>query len=149
MTTLGSRLRHLDPAHVSFVTLPVLNSSAVRVVHGLRVDVVLLDPARTAQLFAGLHDGTGHPAPGTGAATGQPLTVPPAAFSLEVLNGTLTAGLAGRVARSLRRHGYTVTASAPRLPSARPPCATDPACSPLRGPWPPPCPVLSCSPTPP
>jgi len=109
MTTLGSRLRHLDPAHVTFATLPVLSSAAVRVVHGLRVDVVLLDPARTAQLFAGLHDGTGHPAPG--AAAGQPLTVAPAAISLEVRNGTSTAGLAGRVARSLRRHGYTVTAT--------------------------------------
>ncbi len=109
MTTLGSRLRHLDPAHVTFATLPVLSSAAVRVVHGLRVDVVLLDPARTAQLFAGLHDGTGHPAPG--AAAGQPLTVPPAAISLEVRNGTSTTGLAGRVARSLRRHGYTVTAT--------------------------------------
>lgn len=72
MTTLGTRLRHLDPAHVTFATLPVLSSSAVRVVHGLRVDVVLLDPARTAQLFAGLHDGTGHPAPDTGAAAGPP-----------------------------------------------------------------------------
>jgi len=109
MTTLGSRLRHLDPEHVTFATLPVLSSAAVRVVHGLRVDVVLLDPARTAQLFAGLHDGTGHPAPGTKAAAGQPLTVPPAAFSLEVRNGTSTAGLAGRLARSLRHHGYTVT----------------------------------------
>jgi len=109
MTTLGSRLRHLDPAHVTFATLPVLSSAAVRVVHGLRVDVVLLDPARTAQLFAGLHDGTGHPAPG--AAAGQPLTVAPAAISLEVRNGTSTTGLAGRVARSLRRHGYTVTAT--------------------------------------
>jgi len=109
MTTLGSRLRHLDAAHVTFATLPVLSSAAVRVVHGLRVDVVLLDPARTAQLFAGLHDGTGHPAPG--AAAGQPLTVAPAAISLEVRNGTSTTGLAGRVARSLRRHGYTVTAT--------------------------------------
>ncbi len=110
MTTLASRLRHLDPAHVTFATLPVLSTStsAVRVVHGLRVDVVLLDPARTAQLFAGLHDGTAHPAPG--AAAGPPLTVPPAAISLEVRDGTSTAGLAGRVARSLRGHGYTVTA---------------------------------------
>ena len=115
MTTLGSRLRHLDPAHVTFATLPVLSSAAVRVVHGLRVDVVLLDPARTAQLFAGLHEGTGHPAPGTGAA-GQPLTVAPAAISLEVRNGTSTAGLAGRVARSLRRHGYTVTATGTASP---------------------------------
>ncbi len=110
MTTLGSRLRHLDPAHVTFATLPVLSTAAVRVVHGLRVDVILLDPARTAQLFAGLHDGTGHPAHGTGAAAGQPLTVPPAAISLEVRDGSSTAGLAGRVARSLRGHGYTVTA---------------------------------------
>jgi len=111
MTTLGSRLRHLDPAHVTFATLPVLSSSAVRVVHGLRVDVVLLDPARTAQLFAGLHDGTGHPAARHG---GPPpasrLTVPPAAISLEVRNGTSTSGLAGRIARALRGHGYTVTA---------------------------------------
>jgi len=111
MTTLASRLRHLDPAHITFATLPVLSTSAVRVVHGLRVDVVLLDPARTAQLFAGLHDGTGHPAHGTGAAAGQPLTVPPAAISLEVRDGTSTAGLTGRVARSLRGHGYTVTAT--------------------------------------
>jgi len=116
MTTLGSRLRHLDPAHVTFATLPVLSSAAVRVVHGLRVDVVLLDPARTTQLFAGLHDGTGHPAPGTGAAAGPPLTVAPAAISLEVRNGTSTAGLAGRVARSLRRHGYTVTATGTASP---------------------------------
>jgi len=116
MTTLGSRLRHLDPAHVTFATLPVLSSSAVRLVHGLRVDVVLLDPARTAQLFAGLHDGTGHPAPGTGAAAGQPLTVAPAAISLEVRDGASTAGLAGRVARSLRRHGYTVTATGTASP---------------------------------
>jgi len=46
-----------------------------------------------------------------GAAAGQPLTVAPAAIALEVRNGTSTAGLAGRVARSLRRHGYTVTAT--------------------------------------
>jgi len=42
--------------------------------------------------------------------------VAPAAISLEVRNGTSTAGLAGRVARSLRRHGYTVTATGTASP---------------------------------
>jgi len=36
MTTLGSRLRHLDPAHVTFATLPILSSSATLVMHGHR-----------------------------------------------------------------------------------------------------------------
>ena len=36
MTTLGSRLRHLDPAHVTFATLPILSSSATPVMHGHR-----------------------------------------------------------------------------------------------------------------
>ena len=114
MTTLGSRLRHLDPAHVTFATLPILSSSATRVVHGLHVDVVLLDPVRTAALFAGLRAaGTSTATPNTapGSAGAQPLTVPPSAITLEVRNATATPGLAARTARALRRHGYTVTAT--------------------------------------
>jgi len=112
MTTLGRRLRQLDPARVSFATLPLLSSSAIRPVHGLNVDVVLLDPVRTAELFAGLREDRRSPAaPGAAAPRPQPLTVPPTAISLEVRNGTSTQGLAALVARSLRRHGYTVTAT--------------------------------------
>jgi len=114
MTTLGSRLQHLDPAHVTFATLPILSSSATRVVHGLHVDVVLLDPVRTAALFAGLRAaGTSMATPSTapGSAGVPPLTVPPSAITLEVRNATATPGLAARTARALRRHGYTVTAT--------------------------------------
>ena len=120
MTTLGSRLRHLDPAHATFATLPILSSSATRLVHGLHVDVVLLDPMRAAALFTGLRaPGTSTATPSTapGSADTQPLTVPPSAITLEVRNATSTPGLAARTARALRRHGYTVTATgtAPRV----------------------------------
>jgi len=114
MTTLGSRLRHLDPAHVTFTTLPILSSSATRLVHGLHVDVVLLDPVRAAALFTGLRaagTSTATPSTAPGSADVQPLTVPPSAITLEVRNATSTPGLAGRTARALRRHGYTVTAT--------------------------------------
>ena len=89
-------------------------------VHGLHVDVVLLDPVRTAALVAGLRAaGTSTATPNTapGSAGAQPLTVPPSAITLEVRNATATPGLAARTARALRRHGYSVTATgtAPRV----------------------------------
>lgn len=68
---LGARLSRLDPAHVSFLTLPITDDNASRVLHGQRQSVVLLDDSRTAPVFAAL---AGRPSPPAPAPAG---TAPP------------------------------------------------------------------------
>jgi LCP family protein required for cell wall assembly len=96
LARLGLRLRGAAGGGLSFVTVPVANANAR--VGG--ASVVLLDEAALPGFFADL-SGSDEPPP--------TVQVPPAAIRLAVLNGTDQAGLAGQVAQSLQRQGYTVT----------------------------------------
>jgi LCP family protein required for cell wall assembly len=49
--TLVSRLRHSDPAHVRFVTVPFTTSNGSATISGVTASVVLLDAAKDKQLF--------------------------------------------------------------------------------------------------
>ena len=107
ITTLASRLRHLDPAHVSFLTLPILSNNARRLVHGVRQSVVLVDQVAADRLFVSLRTDQARATPT--APPANPLAVllaRPSTIRVRVLNGTAQAGLAARTARGLRADGF-------------------------------------------
>lgn len=107
ITTLASRLRHLDPAHVTFLTLPILSDNARRVVHGFQQSVVLVDQAAADRLFAPLRTDRPQPTPTIPATTSSgALLARPATIQVRVLNGTAQRGLAARTARGLRADGF-------------------------------------------
>lgn len=54
IVALVRRLRHVDPAHVRFVTLPFTTSNGTATVNGVSASVVLLDRAKDQALFDGL-----------------------------------------------------------------------------------------------
>ncbi|MDX6204077.1 MAG: hypothetical protein QOF39_134 [Frankiales bacterium] len=110
MKTLGTRLRHLDPAHVTFLQVPVLNSAA-RIAGQ---SVVELNPAQLPAVFAAMKDNTGQPkvpaATSTAAAPTTPpvpLTVSPSQIRVRVANGSGRAHLAVQTATSLKAGGFT------------------------------------------
>jgi LCP family protein required for cell wall assembly len=76
ISTLAGRLRSLDPAHVTFLTLPITNDNGSRVIHGLTQSVVLLDSTKTPDTFralAGQGARSAAPSPSaSGAATPSP-----------------------------------------------------------------------------
>lgn len=111
---LALRLRHLDAAHVRFVTVPITSLSAYRD----RQSVVLLDDARMKALFAGLASGSG--AGGTAAKrpAASTLTVAPADVHVRVLNAGGESGLAGRAAGDLRGAGFAVDGVGDRVTHA-------------------------------
>ena len=112
MKTLGTRLRHLDPAHVTFLQVPVANSAA----REGGQSVVELDTANLPAVFAAMKDNTGQPkvpvvatssaAPTTPAV---PLTVAPDQIRVRVANGTGRAHLAVQTAVALKGDGFTAT----------------------------------------
>ena len=73
--TLASKLRSLDPSHVTFVTLPVTTAGGSRVIHGIPQSVVLLDQAKLAQAFE-LVAGKAPAAPATRPPTSSPTSSP-------------------------------------------------------------------------
>jgi hypothetical protein len=110
MKTLGTRLQHLDPAHVTFLQVPVLNSSARE---GSQ-SVVELNTAQLPAVFAAMKDNTGQPkvpaATKTAAAPttpAVPLTVSPSKIRVRVANGSGRAHLAVQTATSLKAAGFT------------------------------------------
>jgi LCP family protein required for cell wall assembly len=109
MKTLGTRLQHLDPAHVTFLQVPVLNSSARE---GSQ-SVVELNTAQLPAVFAAMKDNTGQPkapaATKTAAPTtpAVPLTVSPSNIRVRVANGSGRAHLAVQTATSLKAAGFT------------------------------------------
>ncbi|HVA61284.1 MAG TPA: LCP family protein [Mycobacteriales bacterium] len=103
----AERMRHLDPAHVTFVTLPFALSNGF--VPGIG-SVVLLDPAKDAALFAALKN-SNSTSPGRsrpGATVPTKLIVAPSSIRVEVENGTTINGLAHRASSDLSRVGFNV-----------------------------------------
>jgi LCP family protein required for cell wall assembly len=106
--TLATRLRHLDPAHVLFTTIPFTTEDARRTFEGYRQSVVLLDPTADEQLFAALRADTAPPSPGASPAP-SPTPLPAAAqVTVSVENAAGVSGLAHRVAARLREVGFSI-----------------------------------------
>ena len=106
ITTLASRLRHLDPAHVTFLTVPILNDNARRLIHGVEQSVVLVDQAAADRLFATLRTDRPQARPTIAPTTSMALLARPGAIHVRVLNGTAQRGLAARTARDLGADGF-------------------------------------------
>ncbi len=102
MRTLATRLRHLDPGHVTFATVPITSEAGTAVIHGVSQSVVLLDQPKLAAMFAALR----HPAPVRHTIAGKRLA--PSKVTVTVLNGTQTNGLAAHAAAVLRADGFVV-----------------------------------------
>lgn len=107
MRNLAVKLKGLDPARVTFVTMPLADDNyAVRGVGS----TVLWDQAASQALFASVRTDDAIPG-GSPAPSEAPtdLTVPPEQVRVRVLNGATTAGIASRAAADLRQHGFVVT----------------------------------------
>ena len=111
MKTFATRLRSIDPQHVTFLQVPILNSSA-RIAGQ---SVVALDTAKLPTLFAAMKDNTGQPTVKKTTASPKkpsaPLIVKPTAIRVRVSNGTGRAHLAVQTAQSLHARGFTTTTS--------------------------------------
>lgn len=100
LRNLALRLRHLDPAHVQFATLPLSDINGTRDGQS----VVLLDQAALPGFFRAL-DGAA-PKPAESQTAG--LTVPPGDIHVIVLNGNGISGLASRTAQKLADQGFGI-----------------------------------------
>jgi LCP family protein required for cell wall assembly len=110
--TLAKSLRHLDPSHVTFATVPISNPD-YRPGSGLG-STVQWDQTAAAQLFTAIRDdkpvGT---APGTAGGVAKVVaTVPPNQVRVRVLNGSGTQGLGSKAATDLGKAGFAVVGSA-------------------------------------
>lgn len=109
--TLATRLRHLDPTHVTFVTIPFSTDNGTRTFEGYTQSVVLLDPVADQALFARLRNDS-QPQPhgsGSQAPPATALTVPPGQITVAVRNATSIPGLAARTAAQLRAVGFLIS----------------------------------------
>jgi LCP family protein required for cell wall assembly len=110
MELLATRLHSIDPAHVTFLQVPVRNSSA-------REDgqsVVELDQSNLAAVFAAMKDNTGQPTVTTSVTTpaapttpAVPLIVSPSKIRVRIANGSGRAHLAVQTAQALKALGFT------------------------------------------
>ena len=102
LRTLALTMRHLDPKHVTFATVPLADTNY----HPGGVgSTVLWDGG----LAAGLFNAVNHDRPITAATFKRKKpTVPPSQVSVQVLNGTRSSGLAGRVGAALQAEGFRV-----------------------------------------
>ena len=104
---LALRMRHLDPAHVEFATLPVTNPAARRGGQS----VVLLDDKALPGFFAALGEAP-QPSPSDAAtAPTADLVVAPGSVRVSVLNASGASGLAARTSSALRREGFHVVST--------------------------------------
>jgi hypothetical protein len=116
MKTLATRLHSIDPAHVTFLQVPITNA-AYRM--GGLGDVVLLDQAQLPAVFAAMKDNLGQPkaAPTTAAAKpapttpSTPLIVAPSNIRVRVENGSGRGRLATQTAVALHKLGFTAIIS--------------------------------------
>ncbi len=107
--SLATRLRHTDPEHLRFTTLPILTPNARRPVGGVSASVVLLDKAADDALLRSIfsmdnQSASGPPAGGQPTPSQQTLA-PLSGVALEVANGTRRTGLAALVARAATAAG--------------------------------------------
>ena len=99
---LATRLRHTDPAHLRFVTVPILTSNGSEIINGVPSSVVLLDPVADIAVYTDVFGA----APGAPAADGRNAQGRlPAGLRLQVVNTTRRNGLAQQVGRGLSAAG--------------------------------------------
>jgi LCP family protein required for cell wall assembly len=102
LRTLALTMRHLDPKHVTFTTVPLADTDYRP---GGVGSTVLWDSGLASGLFGAInHD---RPISAATFKVRKP-TVPPSQVSVQVLNGTSTGGLAGRVSAALQADGFRV-----------------------------------------
>jgi LCP family protein required for cell wall assembly len=109
MRKLASRFSRLDPAHVSFQTVPIANANyrATSSVYGNQPQSnVEIDPAGGAQLFAALAGNSNAAAPPAVSSSLAATSV-----SVRVENATSTSGLAQATANQLRALGFRVVST--------------------------------------
>lgn len=110
MKNFAERMRTLDAAHVTFVTLPYSDPNAY--VPGVG-SVVQLDRAKDAALFAALRNDTTPPTAAKPKTSAKPkpsaTTLPPGQVTVRVLNGTTISGLAHRASVELSGQGFRVS----------------------------------------
>jgi LCP family protein required for cell wall assembly len=103
---LATRMRGMDPASISFETIPVHPPTAAdsaELPSSLRrASVQIYDPTTLEKFLAPIR---GHSDTATPAVT----PLPPSQVRVAVANGTHTSGLATRAASELRRAGFAVT----------------------------------------
>lgn len=112
MQQLATRLHSVDPAHVTFLQVPITNA-AYRM--GSLGDVVLLDQAQLPAIFAAMKDNLGQPAASPTTTTAKPapttpsapLIVAPSNIRVRVENGSGRARLASQTAVALHKLGFT------------------------------------------
>jgi LCP family protein required for cell wall assembly len=118
METLATRMRQLDPAHVTFLQVPVANASYR---DGGLGSVVLLDKTQLPAVFQAMKDNTGQPAASTTSAAAttsaapttpaKPLIVKPANIRVDVSNGSGRSRLASQTAVALKNLGFVALTS--------------------------------------
>jgi LCP family protein required for cell wall assembly len=107
LTTLGSSLRSIDPAKVTFVTVPTQgepNAAGNEVLRKADADA-LFGAVRADQQLPG----ESAPAADQAQLLGPGDTLAPSRVSLAVRNGSEESGLANKVAENLRTVGFTVS----------------------------------------
>jgi LCP family protein required for cell wall assembly len=103
LRTLALTMRHLDPKHVLFATVPLSDTnydvpgvgSSVLWNTGL-ADAMFTDVNRDVPITTALFKPS-------------KVTVPPTSVTAQVLNGTTTGGLAGRVSQELAAEGFHIS----------------------------------------
>jgi len=106
---LASNLHSMSPAHVEFLTVPLLPGSFNE---GAVGNVVKWDPVKSKRLFKDLTDDKPVTKPGKQAG----VTIPPGSISVKVLNSTSKNGFAATAANDLARIGFQIagTGNAPK-----------------------------------
>ncbi|HEV7189309.1 MAG TPA: LCP family protein [Blastococcus sp.] len=107
LLSLGQQMQSLTAGHVQFQTIPYVGDSADS---AGRYILRLKDLDTLHTFFANLSaDPTGGaPAPGAATTTAPPAAVAPSSFTVAVLNGSGTRGLAAAAAGQLRGQGFVV-----------------------------------------
>ena len=113
LKSLAGKLHGLKPGKVGLLTVPLSNTNAYVPIGGVQASVVYWDKPRAKALWQALK--TDGPLPGTEpnstaspTPSSSPLTVPPSAIHVRVLNGTGQRGIAHKVASELASRGYVI-----------------------------------------
>ena len=96
LATLAGQMKDLSSGNVTFVTIPTHGQAA-----GAGTDALATDPAEIKAFFAGLD--------GAGRASGSATSTVVKKLTVDVQNGTMTAGLGKSVAAALSKAGLTVS----------------------------------------
>ena len=113
LLALADRLKGTNPANVAFMTVPIAGDK--RVAH--LGDVLLWDQTRSTQLFAAIRKDQPIVAPATTSTSAPVVTVAPGLVTVQVLNGTSTAGLGHKAATDLAALGFGIAGAAGNAPA--------------------------------